>query len=45
MKHRPVQTLPQIISERAYWNPQQEVTKAHQIISMHFPAPFFMYQK
>lgn len=43
MKHRPVQTHPQI-SGRAYWNPQQEVTKVLQMISMHFPAPFLTYQ-
>lgn len=44
MKHRPFQTLPKI-SERSYWIPQQEVTKALQIISMHFPASFLTYQK
>lgn len=44
MKHKLVQTPPKI-SERIYWNPQEEVTKAVQAISMYFPALFSSFTK
>lgn len=44
MMHRPFQTLPKM-SEKSYWIPQQEVTKALHIISRHFHASFLTQQK